>query len=296
LTPIRTSCSHSDTMVARAIVSAALPTMASAGVSIPTKLIADDTYMPVISIGDGGQEKSEATAITSSWLSLGGRGIDTAYIYGNQEQVGQVIAESGIIREELFITTKIPGCSDVDSYVQKDLQQLGVEYIDLMLIHFPSNGDCGAAWAKLEEYHAQGVLKAIGVSHFERSHIESLKKTLKVVPHVNQIQLNILEHDDDQIAASQEIGINVEAYSPLGRSGQSGDIPGNPTIQKVAAAHNVSTYQVAIKWILQKGHTLTFQSTNPAHQESDADVFGFELTEDEMTELDALHSQGSVVV
>merc|ERR1712039_621585 len=101
--------------------------------------------------------------------------------------------------------------------------------------------------------------------------LDSLKKTMKVTPHMNQIQLNVLEHDNDQIAASLELGINVEAYSPLGRSGQSGDIPGNPTIQKIALAHNVSTYQVAVKWILQSGHTLTFQSSNPAHQASDAD-------------------------
>merc|ERR1711934_688919 len=98
------------------------------------------------------------------------------------------------------------------------------------------------------------------------------------------------------IAATSEMGTLVEAYSPLGRSGQSGDIPGNPTIQKIAAAHGVSTYQVAIKWILQSGHVLTFQSSNPDHQESDADVFGFQLTAGEMSELTALHSQRSVVV
>jgi len=280
-------------MVRRSLALAGLPALALAAVSIPTKEIAPGVQMPVISIGDGGQETSKGKAITSAWLSLGGRGIDTAYVYGNQKDVGQAIKESGVKREDIFLTTKIRGCDNAESSIKTDLQQLGVDYVDLMLIHFP-RGDCAKGWATLEKYHEQGVLKAIGVSHFERSHITSLMKTSKVVPHVNQIQLNVLTHDDDQISASVERGINVEAYSPLGRSGQSGDIPGNPTIKAIAAAHDVSTYQVAIKWILQKGHLLTFQSSNPAHQESDADVFGFELSDSEMKELDGL--QGSVVV
>jgi len=276
-------------------VIATFPLLAAATVDIPTKLIAADTYMPVISIGDGGQERGEASTITSAWLSQGGRGIDTALMYDNQQTVGKVIADSGIRREDLFITSKIPGCSDADAHVQQDLKQLGLDYIDLMLVHFP-RGDCSAAWATLERYHEQGVLKAIGVSNFERSHLESLKTTLKVSPHVNQIQLNVLMHDEDQIAASLEMGTLVEAYSPLGRSGHSGDIPGNPTIQKIAAAHNVSTYQVAIKWILQSGHMLTFQSTSTSHQASDADVFHFEMTDSEMAELSALNGKHGVVV
>jgi len=279
-------------------VVAAFPLLASSTVDVPTKLIAPDVHMPVISIGDGGQETSEASTITTAWLSQGGRGIDTAYMYGNQKTVGQVIADSGLSREDVFVTTKIPGCKkNADSYVQKDLQQLGLDYIDLMLIHTTGTAAaCSATWATLEGYHEQGVLKAIGVSNFKRSHLESLNKTLKVVPHVNQIQLNVLLHDDDQIAATLEMGTNVEAYSPLGRSGQSGDIPGNPTIQKIAAAHNVSTYQVAIKWILQSGHMLTFQSSSATHQASDADVFHFEMTDSEMAELNALQAQYGVVV
>jgi len=269
---------------------AVLPVLVSSSVNVPTKLIADNTNMPVISIGDGGQEMSKGYDITSAWLSLGGRGVDTANIYGNQMDVARAISDSGLKREDVFITTKIPGCDDAESYIKKNLQELGVDYIDLLLIHFP-RGDCATGWSVLEKYHASGSLKAIGVSQFERTHIQSLMQTAKVVPHVNQIQLNVLTHDDDQISASVEHGINVEAFSPLGRSGQSGDIPGNPTIQKIAAAHNVSTYQVAIKWILQKGHMLTFQSSNPAHQDSDADVFGFEMTDAEMQELDGLQTQ-----
>merc|ERR1712190_442358 len=162
-----------------------------------------------------------------------------------------------------------------------------------MLIHFPK-GDCATAWATMEKYHANGVLKSIGISNFKRTDIDKLKETMKVIPHVNQVQLNVLSHDDDQIEASMELGIHVEAYAPLGEDGRQ-DISGNPTIQAVANSHNVSTYQIALKWILQKGHLLTFQSANPTHQASDADIFKFNLTTDEMKRLDNLQSQSIVV-
>jgi len=251
--------------------------------------------MPVISIGDGGQERHQATQITSSWLELGGRGIDTAYSYRNQAEVAQAIESSGVDRKDVFITTKIPNCADVDSYVQQDLSELNTDYIDLMLIHDPSSGDCPSAWKSLEAYYGKGILRAIGISNFERSQIESVMKIATVAPHVHQMELNVLVHDADQIAASQEHGMIVEAYSPLGRSGHTGDIPAEPTIQAIAAAHNVSTYQIAIKWILQNGYHLAFQSSNPVHQESDADVFSFNLTDAEMAELDTL-SAGDVLV
>jgi len=281
-------------MVQRALALSLLPTLSLSVVEIPTKLIADDLHMPVISIGVGGTEKNEAKTIVSSWLSLGGRGIDTAAYYKNSEEVAEAIAESGISREDIFLTSKIPGCDDAEAEIQKLLQQLNTTYLDLLLIHFPS-GDCATAWATMEKYHAQGALKGIGVSNFERSDIDALKTTLKVTPLVNQVKLNVLSYNDDTINASSDTGILMEAYSPLGRGGVD-DIPGNPTIQTVAASHNVSTYQVALKWILQKGYVLTFQSSNPDHQESNANLFGFDLNDGEMQELDSLQMQENVIV
>jgi 2,5-diketo-D-gluconate reductase A len=274
-------------MLARAAlgVSAAL-----AAVDVPLVEITAGVQMPSISIGTGGQEMSAASEITTAWLSQGGRGLDAAYGYNNEEAVAEAIEASGLARADLFITSKIPGCDDAENYIKANLEKLKTDYLDLLLVHFP-RGDCAKGWQVLEQYHADGVLKAIGISNFERTHIESLMKTAKVVPHVNQFQLNVLEHDDDQIAASQQHAIKVESFSPLGRSGSSGDISGNPTIQKIATAHNVSTYQVAIRWIIQKGHLLTFQSSNAAHQASDADVFNFSLTTSDMDELDRLQSQ-----
>lgn len=274
-------------MAPRCLFFGGLSTLACC-VEIPTKEITSGVHMPVMSIGDGGEQTDKAKVITSQWLSLGGRGIDTAYDYGNQGDVAQAIVDSGVNRDELFITTKIPGCDDAESYIQKDLQLLNTTYIDLLLIHFP-DGDCTNGWATLEDFYDRGILKAIGVSHFNRSHIAALMKTAHVTPHVNQILLNVIEHDDDQINASLEQGMQVEAYCPLGRGGMTGDIPGNPIIQSIAAAHNVSTYQVAIRWILQSGYSLTFQSSKRSHQESDADVFSFELNNNEMNQLNGLH-------
>lgn len=280
--------------VLQGLVLVSLPTLFLAAVNIPTDLIAYNVYMPEISIGVGGPEMKKSKTIVTSWLSLGGRGIDTAAVYGNQEEVAEAIAQSGVNRSDIFLTSKIAGCDNAEANIQKLLKQLRTDYMDLMLIHFPK-GDCAAAWATLEKYHANGVLKSIGISNFNRTDIDTLKKTMKVVPHVNQVKLNVLNHDDDQIKASMEIGTHIEAYAPLGEDGYSGDIPGNPTIQAIAERHNVSTYQVALKWILQKGHLLTFQSANPTHQESDADVFKFNLTSDELKRLDNLQKQSIVV-
>lgn len=254
---------------------------------IPTKDIAPGVHMPVLSIGTGGLERSAAQQIATTWLGLGGRGIDTASMYRNQDVVKDAIKSSGVKREDVFITTKIPGCTNAKTNIDSDLKELGTDYVDLLLIHFPE-GDCVSAWKTLEDYYKHGKAKAIGVSNFKKTDLQPILKAASVVPHVNQIQHNILETDAETVAFSGANKITIEAFSPLGRSGHSGDIPGNSVIQSVAANHNVSTYQVALKWIVQHGHVLTFQSSSQAHQQEDADVFGFTLTQKEMSALDKL--------
>merc|ERR1712216_176842 len=209
-------------------------------------------------------------------------------MYKNQAVVKDTVAKAGVKREDVFITTKIPGCSKAQQEVETCLTQLGTDYIDLLLIHFPSGNDCVEAWRTLEEYHKKGKARAIGVNNFKKSDLQPILKIASVTPHVNQIRLNILERDDETVAFSTQNNITIEAFSPLGRSGHSGDIPGNTVIQAVAASHKVSTYQVALKWLLQHGHVITFQSRSQAHQKADADVFGFTLTKDEMSKLDGL--------
>jgi len=257
-------------------------------VQIPTVEIAAGVHMPVMSIGIGGLERSNAPTIVANWIKQGGRGIDTALVYRDQSVVPEELAKAGIDRKDVFITTKIPGCMGTKYSVEYDLKQLQTDYIDLLLIHYPS-GNCSEAWSVLEDYHSKGTLRAIGVSNFKKSNLESLLATAKVRPAVNQMELNVLEYDEEAMDTSKQMNITVEAYSPVGRSGHSGDIRDNKIIKSVAAAHNISTYQVALKWILQHGNIITFQSSSAEHQAEDADVFNFQLTEDDMKALDKLH-------
>lgn len=260
----------------------------SCRINIPTKTIAPGVHMPVVSIGTGGLESVVAQNITWNWLELGGRGIDTAAVYRNQGVVAKTIGKSGVAREDVFITTKIPGCRFVEWTVEHDLNQLGTSYIDLLLIHGPILGDCAVAWKILEKYVARGVLKSIGISNFKKSDIQHVLEGASVVPAVNQIELNVLNHDDDTIQFCQAHNITVEAYSPVGRN--SSWIRTNNAVRTMAAKHKVTTYQIALKWILQHGHVLTFQSSSKEHQQLDADLFSFELSNEDMSTLDSLQN------
>merc|ERR1711924_282711 len=188
-------------------------------------------------------------------------------------------------RTDLFITTKIPGCYDVKQYVEDDLRLLGTTYVDLMLIHFPKGGNCSAAWEVLEEYHARGVLLAIGVSNFKKPDLQAVMKTAKVTPAVNQIFLNLFDHDEETLTYCKDNGIIVESYSPLKRVTMSEDV------RHVADAHGKSVFQVGLRWLLQRGYVITFQSSSKSHDLSNADIFNFNLSEDDMRLLDGVQNK-----
>jgi diketogulonate reductase-like aldo/keto reductase len=281
-------------MLLRGMVALLIPA-ACGELSIPTREIAPGVHMPVVSIGTGGLEPELAANITSNWIELGGRGLDTALIYRNQAAIAQTLAREGMSRKDVFITTKVPSCDGVAENVQSDLKQLGTDYIDLLLIHFPDfGGDCAVAWKALEGYFAAGVLKAIGISNFKKNDMQQILKVATVKPHVNQMQLNLFQRDEETLSFSKENGIIVEAYSPIGRNTTT--IAHSEQVKALAARYNVSTYQVAMKWILQHGHLLTFQSSSKAHQQEDADLFRFNLTTSEMLVLDELHSASHAVI
>jgi len=271
-----------------------------------TKQIAPGVEMPVLSIGTGGIERMYANEIITNWLELGGRGIDTALNYKNQENVRDSIVafiskpNTTTTRKDLFVTTKVPNCENVGRTVKKDLQELDMEYIDLVLIHNPrSGGNCTQAWTELESFFASNEARTIGVSNFDKKDLEPILRIAKVKPHVNQIRLNVLQNNPDTIDYSTQHGIMIQSYSPLGRNNTSSrgvDIPGNPTIQRIASIHNVTTYQIAIKWIVQHGWITTFQSSSKEHQAVDANVFSFTLTSNEMEELDGLSNFPSTIL
>jgi diketogulonate reductase-like aldo/keto reductase len=277
----------------------------SATLNIPTKEVAVGVKMPVVSIGTWTEgtkkEDKNISAIVGSWLDLGGRGIDTAYIYFDQHDIAEVLAKYGIPRENLFITSKLPTClgsSMTKYFLDYNLKQLNTSFIDLMLIHAPGLpgplGGCDSTWKVMEDYVASGKLKSIGVSNWHPKDFQGLK--YKIAPAVNQVEFNVFSHDDATEKYCNEHNITIEAYSPLGdpvRSHRS--IFHDPTIASIAAKQKVSPAQVALRWILQKGHVLTFLSSSKEHQANSADLFGFELDDGDVSKLDAVqHGNASL--
>jgi 2,5-diketo-D-gluconate reductase A len=285
--------------------------------------IAPGVSMPAVSNGAVvlGQQSVKQTAALELWFEKGGRGVDTAFNYGNQEAVGWAISNaSASVRSELVLTTKIPCVASAAAAVQHietDMQRLGVPQVDLLLIHSPGYGEppqgqpascwgyhpcCAsdselqATWAGLEQALAKNYTRAIGVSNFRTSHLDAVAKTAKVLPAVNQAQFYVGAHDDAAVARGKELGITFEAYSPLGpwcgvstKCKSSKPVLKDPTVLKVAAAHGVSAAEVGMRWVLQLGHALVTASSEAAYDVEDiSGVWNFTLTAGEMAELSAV--------
>jgi len=284
----------------RALVAAFMGAVVASGkVNVPTKEIAPGVNMPVINIGtwtSDGHAGEEAPKIVGAWLGQGGRGIDTALVYGDQAKVAKAITDAGLKREDVFITTKIPGCGLAQASIDRDLKDLNTSYIDLLLIHEHIGLSCSKTWKVLEDNVKNGKLKSIGISNWKAADIESILKVATITPAVNQIQYNVFAHDEDVIAACRKYNITVEAYSPLAPPYSKKSVTREPTVTSIAKAHNVSAFQVALKWIVQRGDVLTVLSSNPAHQESDADLWSFTLADDEMTKLGAIAKSDTLIV
>ncbi|KAI5819899.1 NADP-dependent oxidoreductase domain-containing protein [Pyronema omphalodes] len=224
----------------------------------------------------------KASCLTA--LKHGYRAIDTAQYYENEAQVGEAVRESGIPREEIFITTKImtPEGSVEKSYQKclKSVEEIGLGYVDLFLIHTPSSGPEGRKemWQALERLLKEGKTKAIGVSNYGVAHMEEIKTFSDVMPAANQIELHVQCQQRPITEYCTANGINVEAYCPIAR----GKYLDDPTLKKIADAHNVTVAQVLIRWILQMGFIPYPKSDHPERIKQNADLYGFELSEEEM--------------
>lgn len=270
----------------------------AAALSIPTREIAPNVHMPMVSIGTWTEgtkkEDKNITAIVGNWLELGGRGIDTAYVYFTQKDIADVVDKSTIPRKDLFITSKFPTCLGAAMtryFIDYDLKKLNTDYIDLMLIHAPGLpgplGGCDSTWKVMEEYVANGKLKAIGVSNWGPKQFKALKHTIP--PAVNQVEFNVYSHDEETETYCVQNNITIEAWSPLGDPARTHkSIFSDESIKAIGKKHNVSAAQVALRWIVQKGHALTFLSSSKDHQANSADIFGFNLDESDVAALDAL--------
>jgi diketogulonate reductase-like aldo/keto reductase len=265
--------------------------------TIHKKEITPGVDFPVVKIGTwlAGSKTEDAHEISKNWLAQGFRGIDTALVYNDQKDIAAAIEESGVPREEIFLTSKIPGCAAAAASVDSDLKQLNVDYIDLMLIHSPIGLSCPSTWKVLEDYVSKGKLRSIGVSNFNVKQLQNVMDKATIPIAVNQIDYNVFKHDEEIIAFCDANNITVEAYSPLGGANGGQSVFKDETVKAIADAHNVSAAQVALRWIVQRGHTLAVLSSSTEHQANDADLWSFELTDDEMDTLTQYQSKAVVV-
>ena len=258
--------------------------------AIPTVTLNDDHTMPVIGLGVGELSEDETERAVSAALEAGYRLIDTASAYGNEAVVGRAIASSGVPREELFVTTKLAtedqGFQSSQDSLKASLDRLGLDYVDLYLIHWPA-GEQGKyidSWGGLLSCRGEDHARSIGVANFHEEHLSNIIDLSFVTPVVNQIELHPLLNQAELRAVNAGRGIVTEAYGPLGV----GRLLDNATIGSVAEAHGKSPAQALIRWSIQLGNVVIPRSGSPERIKENLDVFDFELTDDEMATLNGL--------
>jgi diketogulonate reductase-like aldo/keto reductase len=243
--------------------------------------------IPQVGLGvwqSGGKTKSAVAAA----LAAGYRHVDTAAVYGNEAPVGAAIAESGVPRAELFVTTKLwnkdQGYDAALKAFDASMARLKLEYLDLYLIHWPVAELRLESWRALEKLYADKRVRSIGVSNFLEPHLRQLQGRAKVLPAVNQIELTPFLQRAPTVALCQELGIALESYSPLTR----GQRLSHPTLVDLAQKTGKSPAQVMLRWGLQRGFVILPKSVTPARIQENAALFDFELDEAAMSQLNGL--------
>ncbi|KUO05653.1 aldo/keto reductase [Streptomyces caeruleatus] len=255
-------------------------------ISIPLHTLNDGTTIPAIGLGTWPMDDTQAEQAVADALELGYRLVDTATNYRNETGVGRGIARGGVPREELVVTTKLPGrhhgYEETLASFEESRARLGVDYVDLYLIHWPlprvdKYVDSWRAMIKLRE---DGLVRSVGVSNFTAEHIERLGKETGVLPSVNQIELHPYFPQAELRAFHADKGILTESWSPLGRGT---DLLDDPVVGAVAEAHGVTPGQVVLRWHVQLGAVPIPKSGDPGRQRANLDIFGFELSAAQMT-------------
>ncbi|MCY8592887.1 aldo/keto reductase [Bacillus haynesii] len=244
------------------------------------------------------EEGPELVQAVKTAIKHGYRSIDTAAIYGNEEGVGQGIREglkeAGISREDLFVTSKVwnddLGYDETIAAYEASLEKLGLDYLDLYLIHWPVEGRYNAAWKALETLYEQGRVKAIGVSNFHIHHLEDLLKDAAVKPAINQVEYHPRLTQKELQTFCSSHGIQLQAWSPL----MQGQLLSHPLLKDIADKHGKTPAQVILRWDLQNGVITIPKSTKAERIAQNADIFDFELTIEEMKQIDGLNENTRV--
>ncbi|WP_379152638.1 aldo/keto reductase [Paenibacillus sp. sgz5001063] len=255
-----------------------------------TTTLANGVKMPWLGLGVYKvQEGQEVIDSVKAAIQAGYRSIDTAALYANEEGVGQAIHESGVNREDLFVTTKVwnsdQGYESTLAAFDKSISKLGLDFVDLYLVHWPVKEKYKDTWRALEKLYADGKVRAIGVSNFQIHHLEDLQEAAQVKPMVNQVELHPLLTQVELRDYCKAQGIQIEAWAPLAQ----GHLLDNEVLADIAARHNKSLAQVMIRWDLQNGIVSIPKSIKEHRIIENADVFDFELTAAEVERINGLN-------
>jgi 2,5-diketo-D-gluconate reductase A len=246
----------------------------------------DGVRMPLLGFGTWQISGRRATDAVSLALQAGYRHIDTATMYGNESQVGAALEESGLPREQVFVTTKLPPqrAGRERQTLLDSLRALGTDYVDLWLIHWPPGRSAGVeSWRAFVQARADGLTRAIGVSNYSLAQIDELTGATGVVPAVNQVRWSPFQFDRRTLDESRARGVELEGYSPF-RAGRLD----HPVLEQIAARHSKTAAQIVVRWHLQHGIAVIPKSARRERIISNADVFDFELSGEEMSAIDGL--------
>lgn len=257
-----------------------------------TVKLVNGVEIPIIGLGvfRAGNDENTVEAIKHA-LKSGYRHIDTAYRYGNEESVGIAVKESGIPREEIFITSKAgnPTVRARETYesFHETLANLQTDYVDLYLIHWPVDGML-EAWKTIEGFYKEGKIRAIGVSNFHQNHLDELATVAEIMPMVNQVESNPQFNNDELIANCRAQGMVMEAWSPLG-GGRADTVRQIKTLEEIGKKYNKSAVQVIIRWDVQRNVITLPKSVTKERIEDNINVFDFELSDEDMATINALN-------
>jgi 2,5-diketo-D-gluconate reductase A len=264
--------------------------------NIPKITLNNGVEIPQLGFGTYQIDPGETVAATKAAIEVGVRHIDTAQMYGNEAQVGQAIRESGIERDEFFVTSKLNNSfhafDDAMSAFDRTLAELNIGHLDLFLIHWPlpEVGDFTETWRAMEKMYESGKVRAIGVSNFQASHLQRLQETAQVTPAVNQIEVHPYMTQDELRTVNSAMGIATEAWSPIAQ----GKVLSDTVVDEVARRHAKSPAQAVLRWHIQRGDIVFPKSVTRSRVEENCDIFDFELSADEMTAISQLNKNERV--
>ncbi|WP_230393375.1 aldo/keto reductase [Plantactinospora alkalitolerans] len=253
----------------------------------PTAQLPGEVRMPMLGFGTWQISGQKAYEAVREALDVGYRHIDTATMYGNEDEVGRAIRDSGVAREDVFLTTKLPPerAGRERETIAASLAALDTGYVDLWLIHWPPGNDRAsiATWRELLAVRDEGLVQTVGVSNYDTIELDVLIEATEEAPAVNQVRWGPALHDPRRLAENQERGVVLEGYSPL----KTTDLR-DPVLVEIARAHGVTPSQVVLRWHIDHGIVAIPKSATPSRIRENFDIFGFSLGDDELRQLDAM--------